>query len=591
MANIEYEFFMSQIMHIRDIEDNEKTKISLVFYEGMQAPCVLKICKNRNLSNVYAALVKIRHPNVAVVYDYLYAEGNTYVIEEFVVGKTVQELLDEKGTFSEKDTVRIILAVCQGLEMFHAHKPPVVHNDIKTSNIMVREDGIVKLMDFDISRIYKEGANQNTRLFGTEEYASPEHYGFGQSEPSTDIYTLGVTMHEMLTGKGLTNEHKITYKGKLARIIQRCIEVDRTKRYQSAHQMKLDLEKFQKKKSRKFFMVAATCICMALLIVSGAIKEKFSDIDKDMELQVDASWMFGTEGSESERMGISGSGNTKNSETGTVEGNRLAEASGNSGETESASELIDKRMKNVYEVEGELKTMLALNDGVFIILEEISGKYYIKTSEGVDVPVDIQGHYGAKLIYDRYSDLLYLMEFQSSVINVYQVDSEYRLEHITAFQSTQSSDKSHISCSFFSDGRLLCNPMFKIIDSASWMIMGDAPAASYVINDKMYQFSSGVFYEVDSQGKVLEEYKSEDVYALCFWEEIYTDGKYAYFIGRSDDKKCVYRFDGDTFETVVCLNDYMNYASFDYDYLCVTEEVVRCYDEQARVVKEFSLMQ
>ena len=87
-------------------------------------------------------------------------------------------------------------------------QPPVIHNDINTSNIMICDDNRVKLFDFDISRTYKKEASKNTELFGTEEYASPEHYGYGQSEPRTDIYSLGVTMHRMLCGEYLSGNRK-----------------------------------------------------------------------------------------------------------------------------------------------------------------------------------------------------------------------------------------------------------------------------------------------------------------------------------------------------------------------------------------------
>ena len=260
---------MSQIEHLRDIKENEKIKISLVLYEGIQGPCILKICKNRNLSDVCRRLIETRHPNVAVIYDYLYVNNNTYIVEEFLTGTTLREFIEKKGTFSEKETVNIIIDVCKGLEILHSQQPPVVHNDINTANIMAREDGSVKVFDFDISRTYKEGSGKNTRLFGTEEYAAPEHFGYGQSEPRTDIYSLGVTMHEMLTGNQLTNEHKMTYNGKLKKVIRKCIEVDPKKRYISAKQLRNDLEKYKK---RKFGYLKAIIItlffCCALGIIS-----------------------------------------------------------------------------------------------------------------------------------------------------------------------------------------------------------------------------------------------------------------------------------------------------------------------------------
>ena len=108
--------------------------------------------------------MKVRHPNDTLIYDCIYENGNTYVIEEFIIGKTLAELLEEKGTFSEKETARIMTELCKGLDELHCQEPPIIHNDIKTSNIMIKEDGSVKLFDFDISRIYKEGSYKNTKL-------------------------------------------------------------------------------------------------------------------------------------------------------------------------------------------------------------------------------------------------------------------------------------------------------------------------------------------------------------------------------------------------------------------------------------------
>ena len=256
------EFFMSQIQYLHDIRENEKIKISLVYYEGIQGPCVLKICKNCDLSEICEKLMEIRHPNVAVVYDYLYTNGNTYIIEEFMDGSTLHECISINGVFKEKDTSKIIIDVCKGLEVLHSQKPPIVHNDINTANIMIKEDGSIKVFDFDISRTYKSGVGKNTRLLGTEEYAAPEHYGYGQSEPRTDIYSLGVTMHEMLTGGQLTQEHKMTYKGKLKKIIKKCIEVDPKKRYLSAKQVRKDLER-----NRSIVVKLLKCILSVMLII------------------------------------------------------------------------------------------------------------------------------------------------------------------------------------------------------------------------------------------------------------------------------------------------------------------------------------
>ena len=121
--SIKYQFLMSQLTHIQDIADTEKTKLSLVLYAGDQSTCILRECKGRDLSAVCEALRKIRNPNAVVVYDYVYQNGNTYILEENLNGKTVQAYLEEEKIFSEKETAQIVIAVCNALEELHGETP------------------------------------------------------------------------------------------------------------------------------------------------------------------------------------------------------------------------------------------------------------------------------------------------------------------------------------------------------------------------------------------------------------------------------------------------------------------------------------
>lgn len=272
--NMKYRFFMSQLTHIQDIKETDKTKISVVFYDINQSSCILRVCKNRDLSRVCEVLIKTKNPNTVVIYDYVYENGNTYILEENLTGKTVEEILEQRGSFREVETAKIIISVCNALEKLHSETPPVIHNDINPSNIMIRDDMSVKLFDFDISRVFKKGNSKNTTLFGTEEYASPEHFGYGQSEPRTDIYCLGVTMHKMLTGHSLTPEHRITYKGPLKKIILKCMEFDPKNRYTSVCSLRKDLEKSLTKRARTIAVMVSLIslffsICLFMWLTSG----------------------------------------------------------------------------------------------------------------------------------------------------------------------------------------------------------------------------------------------------------------------------------------------------------------------------------
>ena len=274
--SVKYNFFMSQLKFIENLKETDKVKIDVVYHTGLKTSCILRVCKNRDLSQVCTVLQKIRNSNTVVVHDFVYENQNTYMLEENVDGSTVEELLREAEVFSEKRTAAIIIEVCKALEQLHKENPPVVHNDINPSNIKIRDDGSIKLFDFDISRIYKQEQSKNTMLFGTEEYASPEHFGYGQSEPRTDIYCLGVTMHKMLTGQVLTNQHRITYNGPLRSIVEKCLEFNPKERYNSAIDLRKDLEKFlQRKKGILHTTLRVLCagvVAYGLIFALGRLK-------------------------------------------------------------------------------------------------------------------------------------------------------------------------------------------------------------------------------------------------------------------------------------------------------------------------------
>ena len=264
--SMKYDFIVSQLTHIEDVKETEKTKISIVFHQNRQVLCRLRICKNRDLSSLCAVLQNLRNPNLLLVHDYVYENGNTYILEENLDGQTVEEVLEKEGVFSEARTAEIIIEVCKALEDLHRQEPPVIHNDINISNIMICEDRRVKLIDFDISRLYKKGQSQNTVLFGTEEYASPEHFGYGQSEPRTDIYCLGVTMHKMLTDRGLSSEHRMTYNGKLKGVLTKCLAFDPKNRYNSVRTLRNELERFLRKKPRRIRKLCGVLIAVVLAV-------------------------------------------------------------------------------------------------------------------------------------------------------------------------------------------------------------------------------------------------------------------------------------------------------------------------------------
>jgi serine/threonine protein kinase len=148
-------------------------------------------------------LASLSHPNLAAVTDFFPEGENWYLVMEFVEGETLARRLERSPghRLPLQEALPIIRQLCDVLEYLHTRQPPVIFRDLKPSNIVLTPEGRVKLIDFGIARFFKPGQRQDTVNLGTPGYAAPEQYGgLGQSDPRTDIYSLGVLLHQMMTG-------------------------------------------------------------------------------------------------------------------------------------------------------------------------------------------------------------------------------------------------------------------------------------------------------------------------------------------------------------------------------------------------------
>ena len=142
----------------------------------------------------------LAHPNIVSIYD-VGKEGNLYyIVMELIKGKTLKEIINEDGALSWKWAVNIAIQIASALET--AHKNNIIHRDIKPHNIIITEEGIAKVTDFGIAKVV---SNSTVTAFGTTigsvHYFSPEHARGGYTDAKSDLYSLGVVMYEMLTGK------------------------------------------------------------------------------------------------------------------------------------------------------------------------------------------------------------------------------------------------------------------------------------------------------------------------------------------------------------------------------------------------------
>ncbi|MBQ3145291.1 MAG: Stk1 family PASTA domain-containing Ser/Thr kinase [Clostridia bacterium] len=207
------------------------------------------------------AAASITHPNIVSVYD-VGTEGNLhYIVMELVKGKTLKEIILEDGALAWKWSVKVAMQIASALEM--AHRNNIVHRDIKPHNIIITEEGIAKVTDFGIA---KAVSNSTITAFGTTigsvHYFSPEHARGGYTDAKSDLYSLGVVMYEMVTGRvpfdsdtpvSVALKHMqeepiepIELKTELPKsvndIILKAMQKDAEKRYASATEMVKDLE-------------------------------------------------------------------------------------------------------------------------------------------------------------------------------------------------------------------------------------------------------------------------------------------------------------------------------------------------------------
>ncbi len=147
-------------------------------------------------------LGSLSHPNLPRIYDAFSERGRFYLVMDFIDGKTLHQLLKEaKGQpLGIAQTLLYARQLCDVLAYLHQHNPPIIFRDVKPANVMVTENGHVFLIDFGIARFFKEGQQQDTILLGSPGYAPPEQHGIAQTNPRSDLYGLGATLHYCLTG-------------------------------------------------------------------------------------------------------------------------------------------------------------------------------------------------------------------------------------------------------------------------------------------------------------------------------------------------------------------------------------------------------
>lgn len=239
------------------------------------------IIKKVNFTGLpYKILKKNPHQFFAKILKCAEDTDDVVVVEEFIQGESLIERLQRKNFLTEDAAQKILLQLCDGLKFLHSLG--IIHRDIKPSNLILQADGIVKLIDFDASRIVKENQSEDTNTLGTKGYAPPEQYGYGQTDSRSDIYALGITFQKLL-GEN--------YRGRLKNILSKCTELDPKNRWQSVDELKSALIRQENIPDEKNFkpikFITATIVIFVLYNFFNANQNKPLPVEENPAPQIE----------------------------------------------------------------------------------------------------------------------------------------------------------------------------------------------------------------------------------------------------------------------------------------------------------------
>ena len=210
------------------------------------------------------AVAMLSHPNIVSVYDVSTSIMADYIVMELIEGITLKQYMEKKGVLNWKETLHFAIQIAKALE--HAHSRGIVHRDIKPHNVMVLKNGSVKVTDFGIARMMSKGNTLTKEALGSVHYISPEQAKGGRVDNRSDIYSLGIVMYEMMSGRPpydgespvavaiqhinggavMPSVYNPNIPGGLEQIIMKAMAHDQAKRYASATEMLRDMDEFRK---------------------------------------------------------------------------------------------------------------------------------------------------------------------------------------------------------------------------------------------------------------------------------------------------------------------------------------------------------
>lgn len=231
-------------------------------------------------------LKRLNHPGLPKIIDIIEKRNVIWMVMEFIEGKTLKAVLQQKERMEEKRVLECGKQLCDVLSYLHSQKPPIIYRDLKPENIILQKTGRLVLIDFGTAReyCYKENVRDEIYL-GTRGYAAPEQYGsMGQTDERTDIYCLGVTLYSLLTGYNPEEPPYKIYPEKywgenlssgIKEIILTCIQPEPENRYQNCQELSYAFSHIEytnqrkKENERKRIKVIFCCVLLILSLLAG----------------------------------------------------------------------------------------------------------------------------------------------------------------------------------------------------------------------------------------------------------------------------------------------------------------------------------
>ncbi len=239
---------MSAVYLAKDQSSGMQCAVKVVERSGCEKDSSVIV---QSLAAEAGLLKRLSSPQLPKIYDIMESSDSFIMVMEYIEGVSLDRVLIENGPQEVENVIGWGMQICDVFSYLHEQTPPIIYRDMKPANIMLKADGSIKIIDFGTARTQKYAVmQQDTTLFGTVGFAAPEQYGgMGQSDPRSDIYCLGATMYNLITGKMPNQGIRMSIANTdglkdstIGQVLVKCLQDDPNMRYQTARELRQDLE-------------------------------------------------------------------------------------------------------------------------------------------------------------------------------------------------------------------------------------------------------------------------------------------------------------------------------------------------------------